>query len=224
MADDSSKGRGCIFYGCLMVIVVVVAVLVGTYFGTRHVVRNMVTTWTDTAPAPVPSLDLSDREINDRSEKIQTEFSQAVAREETFSLDEKDLNVLLASNPSFEPYTKQIYLQVSSNDLKAKVSLPLDQFDLWKKVSSRFGGKALDGRYLNATVTLEPSINTNQELRLVVKSAQVKGSPLPDSFTGKLELDEIIHQANTNKAARAVLEKVQSIVITNGEVRLQLQK
>ncbi|HEV8541682.1 MAG TPA: hypothetical protein VGR78_04770, partial [Verrucomicrobiae bacterium] len=140
--------KGCFFYGFITVVLVFIGILVGVYFGTRKAVQYTIETYTTNAPASIPALQLSPAEQKRLADSLQTQATTALRGNNPgeLVLTENDLNVLIAQSPDLAAYRQQIYLRPEGDQLRAYLSLPLDQFAPWKDFTSRFGSKKWAGR------------------------------------------------------------------------------
>jgi hypothetical protein len=220
----ANKNRGCFFYGCLTVILVVIAVAVGVYFGTRKAINLAVANFTDTKPAELPRIQISpaqQKEIRDRFDKL----SDAAARgrpAEDLVLTADEFNALLLNSPGLKGFKDELYFQVETNNLKAQVSLPLDQFQIWRSLSKKLAMPDLRGRYLNGTATLDASVN-NGQFQLKVRDMTAKGKPLPSSFMANLQTQNLAEDANKNPDTRSLFQRVQKVEIRDGKVRMKFK-
>lgn len=222
MHQTEKQGRGCLFYGIITLIVVIVALFIGTYFGARHAFKSVVASYTDTKPAEIPGLTLSETEQAERMEALRERVSQAQLTGGELTLDETDLNLVLSRTPEVKDFADRIHFQIQTNQLTARVSLPLDRFEAWKKITRRFGSKDLTGRYLNATIVMEPSVQ-NQRLQLLVTDIKVRGASLPETFTGKVQLENIVEEASKDPDARTVLNRLEGVQVEGGKLRLDFK-
>ena len=218
------KSRGCFFYGCLTFVLVLIGVMIGGYFGTKKAIKEVVKNYTATAPAPVPVLQLSPGEQQQLVNEVQSEAEAAMNAPEgqrTISLDENELNALIAQSADLRQFTNQFYLTPGDGEIKAQLSLPLDQFQGWRDLSAKIGD-GLDGRYLNGTASLLPTV-TNGHLILNLNDLVVNGTSLPEKFTGRLKSANLAEDINKNEELRKTLEKIQSINVENGELQIQFK-
>ena len=219
--ETQKKGRGCLFYGCITIIVVIVSLFVGTYLGTRYALNAVVTKYTSNAPAEVPDLNLSEEERTRRVGLLQTNLQETLRTGGMVSLDEIDLNLLLEESPDLKNFADQMHIGIETNLIKAQVSIPLDQFAEWKKVAKRFRSKQLSGRYLNATLSLKPGFQ-NKKLELELVDVTVNGESLPETFTGKIDLDALTQEANQDPEVRRVLDRIRAVEVSDGQVKIEV--
>jgi hypothetical protein len=224
MPDNTQKqGRGCFFYGCLGMVLIFIGVVVGVYFGTRKAVKMAVAAFTTNAPAAIPKLEMApaDREAVLRALEQEAQSAFRASNSATLALDEKELNALLAQAPQTTAYATQFYLKPAGTQLQAQVSLPLDQFQLWKDFTRKLGGKDLEGRYFNGVALLDPEI-TNGAIRLIVRDLIVNGKSLPGDFTGRLKNFDLAASARTNANSQEFLGRVQDVAVRDGQLIIKL--
>ena len=225
MAETSKKGRGCFFYGSITFVLVLVGVMLGIYFGARKAALAAVAKYTATAPVQIPRLNLPPAE----EERIARELALTAERAASgqgpseIALNEQELNVLLGQSKEVKPYREQIYLQPEGDILKAQMSVPLDQFDLWKSFRRKIGGGDLTNRYLNGTAFMDISI-TNGTLWLTLTNLVVNGETLPKEFTGRLKDQNFAQQANNNPDLQPALQKIQDVDVKDGRVIVKLKR
>lgn len=225
MPEQHREGRGCVFYGCLTFIIILVALAVGTYFGTRKAVRMAVDMYLDTKPTELPKVQLSEGQ---RREAL-TRFERALDSAEegkgggTIDLSSDELNVVMRETGVLGPTKEQIYFRIETNQLKADVSMPLDQFEVWRQLGNKLKLANLGGRYLNGTAFLEVQV-TNGVMDMKVTDVHVKGKPLPNSFTGQLKTENVAAGANKNAEAQNILKQVEKVEIKDDKVLLHLKE
>ncbi|MGN6385283.1 MAG: hypothetical protein ACTHMT_03495 [Verrucomicrobiota bacterium] len=218
-----AKNRGCFFYGILTFVLVFIGVVAGLYFGTRKAIKTAVANYTTNAPVAIPRLTISETEQKQVAERIQKNAEQAIksGKGGTIALDGKELNILLAQSPDLKSLAPHIYVEPAGTNLQAQLSLPLDQFKLWEQFSSKFGPE-FKGRYLNGTATLGVA-STNGQLSIRLRGLEVNGKPLPEAFITKVETQNLAAEANQNTNFRPVLDKIDSIQITNSQVEVHFK-
>ncbi len=225
MAERAERQpRGCFFYGLLTVILVFIGILVGVYFGTRKAVQYAVEIYTTNAPAQIPTLQISPAEEQRIAESLQKEAANALRGKtpQELILGENELNVLIGHSPDLAPYRKQIYLRPEGDQLRAYLSIPLDQFAPWKEFASRFRSKGWVGRYLNGMAVLDVSL-TNSVLRVAPKKIIVSATTLPEDFVARFPWDNLTQRANEDPEVRAVLARIETIRVENGKARIRLR-
>lgn len=219
------QARGCFFYGTITFVLVLIGVMLGIYFGARKAALAAVARYTSTSPVAIPRLNLSPAE----EDRIAHELAQTAQRAATgqglaeVSLSEQEVNVLLGQSADIRPYREQIYLQPEGDKLKAQMSVPLDQFDLWKSFRSKIGGNDLTNRFLNGIALLSLSL-TNGRIHMVVTNLVVNGESLPQEFIQRLKDQNFAEPANKNPDVQSALQRVNSIAVKNSHVVVDLKR
>jgi hypothetical protein len=200
-------------------ILVFIGVMVGLYFGTRQAIKMGVEMYTSTSPAEIPKLNLTAAEEKAILEKIQTEGERARAGlgPNPLVLDERELNVLLANTPALATIREHIYVQPEGTQLKAHMSLPLDQFEAWKELSKKILSSTMQGRYFNGTALLDAGV-TNGTLNVVVTDLVVNNKSLPGKFTAKMQSQNFAAEANKDPNIRALMERIERIEVRDSKV------
>ena len=218
------QGRGCLFYGVITGILVLIGVAVGIYFGARKAILTAVANYTSPSPAPIPQLRISDADKERIARQLAMQARQATQGQgpQELALGEQELNVLLTQSPDLRSYSHQIYLQPEGDKLKAHLSVPLDQFQHWKDLARKIGGD-LNNRYLNGTALLNLGV-TNGALSLSLAGFEVNGKSLPEDFTTRVQSQNFAAAANTNPEVQAVLQRVEGIAVKDGKVYVQFKR
>lgn len=225
MAEQQRPGKGCFFYGCLTFIILVIAVAVGTYFGTRKALKMAVDTYLDTKPATLPSVRMSATERKALVAEVTrtVEASAAGRSTEPVELPPEELNVLLREIGTLGPAAEQVYFRVETNQLKADVSIALDQFEAWRQLGKKLMISNLSGRYLNGTAFLNAQV-TNGVLNLKVTDLHAKGQPLPGTFMSTLQTENLASGAGKNAQAQKILGAVDRLETREDKVYLHLKQ
>lgn len=218
------QGRGCFFYGTITMILVVIGVLLGVYFGSRKAIQAVVAKYTAPSPVPIPRLAISPAEEERIARSLARTAQQAVQGQGPveLALGEQELNVLLGQSPELKPFRDQIYLQPEGDKLKAQMSVPLDQFQHWKDLGRKIGGN-LTNRYLNGTAFLAVGM-TNGTLNLSIADLVVNGETLPSEFVTRVQGQNFAKDATNNAEFLAALQKVENVTVTNGKVQVLFKK
>src|SRR5947208_368861 len=141
--------RGCLFYGCIVGVVFMLMVLAGLLYGV-HQVKKVFNEFTDTKPMPVPTLSLSQTQIDDVHQRVNT-FSNAVAQGKQtppLVLNSDEVNALLQNSAGNPGMKGKVYVSLQGDKVKAEVSLPLAETGL----------PFSKNRYLNGDATLAVSL------------------------------------------------------------------
>jgi hypothetical protein len=175
--SQKSARRGCLFYGCLTLVIVGLGLValfgVGIYLSVQEVKKL-----TSTDPVPVPAYNVKPGEVEAIDKKVR-EFEQAAAGAPArLELSAADLNALLASRGGEGKAFVRIEGQLVHLDGSFRFpDLP------WP-------ASALAGRYLNGSIGLRPT-NENQRLVIRPETAMADGKPVPDKVLTLIKSIEI---------------------------------
>ena len=217
MSDPAQppKKRGCFFYGCLTLVILVLAGALATYLGVRYVankVTQLVNNYTDTAPIQLDTVTLPPAQMSVLRDRVAA-FGQALQNPSTpqeLVLTAEEINALIGGDPSYKAFKGQLLVQIPGDQIKGKLSLPLQDI----------GPLKLKGRYLNGEASLRASL-VNGELDVHLDSVIVKGQPLPAAVMTELKKNNLAAEFQKDPKNTANLEKFDNIQIKDGKLILR---
>ena len=211
MTDEKVKRhKGCLFYGCLASSLLLAVVLVAALIGLRYA-KKMFTDFTDTQPLVLPQVQLSPTEMDSLQRRLET-FRETVRKGEPtgpLTLTQDEINALIATDPDMKPLKGKLYVLLEGSELKAQVSLPMDQLGL----------PVFQGRYLNGTGTFDLAFH-NGVIRLSPRSFVVKGKPVPDVYMDKARKQNLASDMNQDARAKAAMERLQEIKVQENKLMI----
>jgi hypothetical protein len=206
------KKRGCLFYGCLTLAIAFVILGVLGFVGyqyARKSVGNLVENYTDSQPASLETVELSQEELDQLQERVSA-FQQALDRQDKqqeLVLSEREVNALIARDPNMKG---KVQARIEGNRIRGQISWPLEDV----------GPLKLGGRYLNGLATLGVSL-TNGQLAVVVDDVEVNGKPLPAPLMKELKKKNLAQEALKNPKTLENIEKFESIEVRDGKLILK---
>ena len=212
MIEQSPKPRrGCFFYGCIASLVLL-ALMLGALLLGLHYVRKVVNQYTDTQPVKLPSVQMSQPEIENLRQRF--DAFQAAIRErrpaKPLALTADDLNALIAGGPEPQAFKDKVYVRLEGGQLRSEVSLPLQDLGL----------KLLKGRYLNGNATFDLALR-NGILFVSANSIVVKGKPLPEMYMQEIRKQNLAAGVIKDPGAIAVLQGLRDIQVKDGTLVLE---
>ena len=215
MADEINppKKRGCLFYGCLsLVIVALLVVTVGIlgYFFVKRTAEGWVRDYTDAAPAKLERTEYS-REQTDGVQRKVAEFQRALesgTNSIELTLTADDLNALISTQRELKD---KLFVRIDNDQLRGDISMPLTDI----------GPLKLGGRYLNASVLFNVALTTNGVLDIRLRDAKVNDRPLPSMLLTELKKNNLARDIQQDPQAAANIAQFDAIQITNGMVTLR---
>src|SRR6266404_3715765 len=167
------KKRGCLFYGCIALAIVVLLAGIGTWLALRYAFKTAggwIDQYTSTNRMAIESVAISQAELKSLQERL-TLFSESLegrpgSRE--LVLSAHDINALIQNDPEYAGFKGRVFIMIEDDHIKGKLSMPLDNFGPFK----------LKGRYLNGVATLKVSLE-NGALDVKLKDIRVGDNALP---------------------------------------------
>ncbi|MBI4327626.1 MAG: hypothetical protein HY674_20535 [Chloroflexi bacterium] len=207
-----SKGRGCFFYGCLTGAILFILGAIALYFGARYAVKTVLNAYTETSPASLPKTGLSTNELARLQAQLE-QFQAAVESQketEPLSLSGAEINALIANEPQLRRYQDQFSITIDRDQIKAQVSIPVDQL----------GFTSIKGRYLNGSAGLKASLEKGA-LVVRLQSLEIKGQTIPPPVLDRLSQENLAAQAARDPDAVAFLQKLDAIEVADGKITLK---
>jgi len=94
------RRRGCLFYGCLTSCILVLVVLAGLILGYLKILNS----FTDTKPTALPTVDMSDADMQQVRQRVDTFRNDVRSAHATqpLSLSANEINALIATDPNLK--------------------------------------------------------------------------------------------------------------------------
>jgi hypothetical protein len=210
-APEIKKRRGCFFYGCITVLVLVVivgimAVLAVNYF------KNLINTYTDTGPMALPKVEMPAAEYEALDKRVHS-FKESLDKQkgvEPLVLSGDEINALIASKPDTKQFKDKFQLSIEGDKIKGQVSIPLGDT----------GIPFTKGRYLNGASAFKASLQ-NGILIVTADSIVVKGKPLPETFMTRLRNENLAKEVYRDPKNAETLRKLESIEVKDGKISIK---
>jgi hypothetical protein len=209
MTDETPKRRrGCLFYGCLTGAVCLAAILLALLLGVYQL-KKMFNQYTDNQPMPLPALQMSQPEIEQTQRSVEGFLDAVRAGRSTppLALTGDEINAIIAANPDLRALRNKVYVSIRGNQLKAQVSVPMEEIGL-----PRF-----KGRYLNGTATLAVSLQ-NGMLVLIPQEIVAKGKPLPEWYMSRIRRQNLAAGFNDNPRVSIAVDRLQDVQVKDGKL------
>ncbi len=218
-AAKTGTGRSCLMYGCLTLVVLLIAMAVGTFFVGRYAMHRLaafVEQYTETSPMAMEPVDMPAAEYTELEARLKA-FQSGLKegkRVEPLVLTGREINALIARKPELAAWRDRLHVDLEGNQVKGQVSMPLDDL-------AKFPGLSrLAGRYLNGSAILYVGLQ-NGRLDVHVDSLEVKGQPLPSEVLSQLRLHNLAQDLEKNRDLSETLGQLKSIEVADGEVTIK---
>ena len=205
--------RGCLFYGCITGLVLLLLLLVALLFGIRFGMKKLsglVNEYTESTPLTLPTVRISPADIDREKQRWQA-FEEALRAQRPSAplvLTADEINALIASGPDKQSMKGKFYVLLDGDQVRAELSLPLQEQLPWKMVK---------GRYLNGSGTFNISVQDGV-LFVAPRTIEVKGKPVPDMYLQGLRQQNFAQGLANEPNAAAVLRGVQDIQVKDGKL------
>ena len=200
------KKRGCFFYGCLTVIILLILGAGAAYFGAKKLYHTFIDRLTATAPLTITPAAVTQTDFDETSRRL-SEFKAAMDSghgPETLTLNAKDLNSLIAFNPKANFLKDRAVIDIRGNQAYAKFSIPLDSFNV-------------AGRYLNGEGTFKVSLEDGK-IHIEPNSVMLNGQAVPAEILGQFTKQDAAVDMFNDPEAKSFFAKLKSLKIENNTV------
>src|SRR5262245_1280575 len=220
-AARPTKRRGCFFYGCITVLVLLVLFGIGLLFVVRYGLNKLtafVEQYTETKPMLLETVQISANEYQQLDKRV-TAFADAVnARKATppLVLSGDDINALIAKNPAWKGLKDKVYVTIEGDQIKGKVSIPMDD------LAQAPGLSRLKGRYLNGSAGLKVSL-ANAVLVVTLQSLEAKGQSPPPPIMAQLQAVNFAQNTSQDPKTQEMISRLESIEIKDGMLTLKVR-
>ena len=213
MIPAQKKGRGCFFYGCLSVIVLLLVVVIGGYFGIKYVVQNLAEQYTSATPMTLPETNATQSDYNAFMTRFAA-FKEALATPnaatQALEMSERDINSVIAFDSDFEPLRKALVIDLDGDQITGTTSLPL----------GKLGIPFIGDRYLNGKATLKGSI-ADGKLSIEIVALEANGNSVSSDILSKLnQIDFSKQEGASNPEFQRLLQKVERLEVKDSLIRL----
>ena len=213
MTDQPPKARrGCFFYGCITGLVLLVLLLGGLLIGVHYAkkaISGLVNEYTDTQPMVLPTVQMSQAEIDKLKQRWQA-FEEAVRAQRPTAplvLTADEVNALIASGPDKQSLKGKVYVSFDDDRVKGELSLPLQEI----------GWKMVKGRYLNGSGIFNVSLQ-HGVFSVAPQTIEVKGKAVPDLYMQAIRNQNFAAALTNQPNATALMQGLQDIQVKDGKL------
>jgi hypothetical protein len=189
-------------------------VLIGGGFGLYLLYQKaqvFVEQYAAAEPMELPAVKFTAGDLAQFKERLQA-FGQGLEQNQPgapLELKGNDLNMLLASSDDLKALSKGLRLQVEGDEVNGMVSLKLGDL----------GAPFFKDRYLNGEASFKVSLSEGR-LTVVPTRVMVNDKALPEEYLNAIRQQNLAESANQNPGVAQTLERLQSIEVKDGTVRV----
>ncbi|MEO0529086.1 MAG: hypothetical protein AAF266_00780 [Planctomycetota bacterium] len=205
--EDRRRGRGCLFWGCLVTAIVFLVLLIGIPLGIYFTAKHYVNKFTTEEPAEIAVVELPEEQLAELTGRFEV-FDQALENNEAppdLELTAEEINGLISTNDELRGL---VFVRIKDGQVGGNISIPTDDFP---------GG---GGRFFNATVDFEVSL-MNGQLVVMLADASVNGTPLPQSILDTFAGENLAKDAKFDQETEELLAKFESIEVVDDRIVLR---
>jgi len=208
---ETKKGLGCLFYGCLTVVILGIFVMAGITFGIWKL-KEFALSYTDTMPREFAGVSIPTEKVAEFSERIDA-FSTAVKEGKNTGplvLTAEEVNALIYGHMGFKELKGGIQVSFSDDKIKGQVSIPLD------KLLFGLG----EGRYLNGSASFNVSCE-NGVLIVALDSLEVKGKQVPEIIMSQFRNENLAKDLYKDVESAKMIKRLKRIQVRDGKLIIE---
>jgi len=208
---EEKKERGCLFYGCLTVVVLGLLLAGAVTFGIWKL-KEVALGYTDTEPYAFTQVSMSPEKVARYREKIEA-FSTAVKEGRStgpLTLTAEEVNALLNSYEDLEKMNVGVQVSLSDDKVKGLVSIPVDQF---------LPGCG-EGRYLNGSAGFNVSCE-NGVLIVTLDSLEVKDREIPEIIMSKFRNVNLAKDLYKDVESAEMIKRLKRVQVKDGRLLIE---
>ncbi len=212
--QPEKRRKGCLFYGCLTLVILCLAVLVGGGLGLYLLYQKaeaVAEKYAATEPMELPQVHYTQVDQDLFQERLKT-FADGLAQGKPtvpLTLQGEDLNLLLASSPDLKVLSEGVRLKVEGDEVKGLVSLRLGDL----------GFPFFKDRYINGEISFQVSL-ADSRLTVSPREIRVNDKPLPGEYLAAIRQHNFAESANQNPDLKQTLDQIESIEVKDGVVKV----
>jgi hypothetical protein len=218
-AQPAPKPRGCFFYGCITVLVIMVIAGISGFLAVRFLLNKVsvfAEQYTETSPGKLPAVQMSAPDYEQLDKRVNA-FASAVKEQQSVPpliLSGDEINALIANNAGWKEMKGKLYVTIDDDQIKGRVSIPLD--DLVPRLP---GLSRLRGRYLNGSAAFKVSL-TNGLLVVTLQSLEAKGQTPPTNVMAQFQGINLAQNSQSDPKTAEAIARLEAIAIKDGKVTL----
>ena len=208
--SETKKGRGCFFYGCLTLVIVVIVVIIGLFFAGRLFYKKAFSMLTSPAPVAVQPVRLSTRDGDQAVKRLEdfTRLLQQKKADAPLEISSDELDYIVRNSRQGGQIREAIHLILTNDQIHAEMSMPLSVLK-----------PEWNGRYLNGEANVSVSL---QGGALVINptSIEVNGTKLPEQMVSQFFAQALRWPQTPNQQGSELTTNLSRIEIKNDKLIL----
>jgi hypothetical protein len=205
---EAKKGRGCFFYGCVTLFVVVILGIAGIYFGIRYGIKYARDRYTASQPVAVAPVTLPATEgeaVVKRVDDFKKQIQSGTATN-ALVLTGEELDYWIRNSASAE-FRDHMHVMITNDQVRAQLSMPLDAL-----------GPAWQGRFLNGDANVGIGVR-NGVVAFDLRGVTVGGNPVPPQILSGMS-QNMEWKVRPNDPNAALVTGFKDIEVKDGKIIL----
>ncbi len=212
MSEKEKKKKGCLFWGCLTMIILMIIVIVLIIAGVMWV-RNKAFQYTSETPIEITQVDYTQAEATAINERVDG-FIQAIEKgdvelREVFT--DRDLNILLDSNSELKELKGKIKLQFIENKIRGVVNIPLTDIPI------------VSGRYLSGDAEFKVTCDDGEPF-VSLESMMINGKDIPEEYLESMRNKNLMDEVSKDPKDAERLKRIKTIKMENNKLIIEVFK
>lgn len=199
---------GCLLGGCATVVLLMLALAIGSGVVGYYFVKGQVVKYSSETPRELPSVEYSPEEVKEITDRIDS-FKTSLQKGDPPSkleLKADDINALISENKEL---SGKVFVRVDKGKVTADVSIPTDILPI----------PGAKGRYFNGSVSTNVSLEKGV-LIVTLQDAEVNGQKVPDEFMKAVRNENLAKEMYKDPEVAKALGKFESLVIEGDTIIL----
>lgn len=215
MSNPTPRKRGCLFYGCLTTVILVVIGGLLALWLVRAVPRYLADRFSSPTRTVLPESPLSREQFSGLTNRaVQFFGEQGRSGGRTLEMTGDELNALIQRLPDDQGLQRGLHLEIQGDELIGTFSLPVD------RLAKELGWDSMQGRFLNGRARLKVRLEAGQ-LHLSMDQIEINGQPAPGWATAKLQGRNLAAEIQQDPRYADWLKALESVEIANGKLVLR---
>ena len=214
------RGFGCLGYGCIIAVVLIVVTIGGLFLLARSAMRGAVERFTTEQPLAVPTVALDENaraSLTAKLDEVKRVMDDPRASGE-FALSQAEVGGLLANTP----FNGKVFVQLAGDAVEARFSFPLFALGQWDAAKPIIGDCL--NRYATgsakANVTLTDGVTTVTFDSLVLNGQVFDGDALKEANEW---VSGFVNSQGDDPTQQKRRARIQSVRVENGTALLRIK-
>ncbi len=210
---EEKKGKGCLFYGCLTLLIMGLVIIGVVAYGAWRL-KEFAVANTEEQPLEFSEVEVSP-EMAEATKKRIEEFTNAIKEGKstaTLKLTARDINGLLYNDEEFRKTGIKMEVDFEDDKATGRISIPLGELS---------PGGILSGRHLNGIASLKISGESGLVV-VTIDSFEVRGKPLPEIIMQELRRHNWAERMYGDPESVAIMKRIKSLEVQDGMLFIEI--